>query len=230
MSWLYPSSGLFSGTGLCHLFWLKDHVWPCSALCAPSNTKDRELFAWYINWFCSYWTDRMFHACYCGGLSSPYELLAGVPQEAFLGPLLFRILMNDLCNVVRYSDCLLFVDGIETFNGINSHQGSSLHQPVVTVFCAWCISNFMKPSVNTTRVISFTRTNHLLGFDCKLCESSILHSLTASKICSWFSDSPRAGRSGSRILVGTRFSAPFQTDAGAHPVSHTMGTGSLSQG
>jgi len=153
-----------------------------------------------------------------------------VPQEAFLGPVLFRILINDLCSVVRYSNCLLFVDGIETFNGIKSHRGSSLHQPDITVVCAWCISNFMKPSVNTTRVISFTRKTHLLGFDCKLCESSILHSLTVSKICSWFSDSPRAGRSRDRILVWTRFSTPFQTDPGAHPASYTMGTGSLSWG
>ena len=55
-----------------------------------------------------------------------------MPQEAFLGPLLFRILINDLCSVVRYSDCLLFVDGIETFNGTMSYQGSSLHQPDTT--------------------------------------------------------------------------------------------------
>ena len=157
---------------------------------------DCGLFAGYISWFCSYWTDRMFHACYCGGLSSPYELLPGMPQEAVLGPLLFRILINDLCGVVGYSDCLLFVDGIETFIGIKSHRGSSLHQPEITGVCGWCISNFMKPSVNTTRVISFTRKTSLLGFGCKLCETSILHSPTASKICSWYSDSPWAGWSG----------------------------------
>lgn len=80
---------------------------------------DHGLFAGYISSFCSYWTDRMFRGYYCGGLSSPYELLPGMPQEAFLGPLLFGILINNLCGVVRYSNCLLFVDGIETFNGKN---------------------------------------------------------------------------------------------------------------
>ena len=35
----------------------------------------------------------------------------------------------------------------------------------------------------------------------------------------------RAGRSGDRIKVGARFSAPVQTDSGAHPASRTMGTG-----
>ena len=37
----------------------------------------------------------------------------------------------------------------------------------------------------------------------------------------------RAGRSGNRIPVGTRFSAPVQTGHGAYPSSSTMGTGSF---
>jgi len=37
----------------------------------------------------------------------------------------------------------------------------------------------------------------------------------------------RAGRSGERIPVGTRFSARVQTGPGARPASCTMGTGSL---
>jgi hypothetical protein len=37
----------------------------------------------------------------------------------------------------------------------------------------------------------------------------------------------RAGRSGDRIPVGARFSAPVQTGSGAHPASYTMGTGSF---
>jgi hypothetical protein len=41
---------------------------------------------------------------------------------------------------------------------------------------------------------------------------------------SGYSDWLRAGRSGDRILVRARFSAPFQTDPGAHPASCTMGT------
>jgi hypothetical protein len=37
-------------------------------------------------------------------------------------------------------------------------------------------------------------------------------------------DSLRAGRSGDRIPVGARFSAPVQTGRGANPASYTMGT------
>jgi hypothetical protein len=38
----------------------------------------------------------------------------------------------------------------------------------------------------------------------------------------------RSGRSGDRIPVEERFSAPVQTHSGAHPASYTMGTGSVS--
>ena len=37
------------------------------------------------------------------------------------------------------------------------------------------------------------------------------------------SDSLRVGRSGDRIQVGSRYSAPVQTGAGAHPASNTSG-------
>jgi hypothetical protein len=44
------------------------------------------------------------------------------------------------------------------------------------------------------------------------------------------SGSLRAGRSGYRIPVRARFSAPVQTGPGAHPATCTMGTVSLSRG
>ena len=40
----------------------------------------------------------------------------------------------------------------------------------------------------------------------------------------------RAGRSGNRIPVGAKFSAPVQTDPGAYPASCTMGTRSFPRG
>jgi hypothetical protein len=142
---------------------------------APHETllrklNDCGLSAGYISWFRSYLTNRTSYVRYCDMLSSSYKVLSGVPQGFILGPLLFNIFSNDLCGVVKYSNCLLFADDIKIFREIKSPHDSFLLQSDINCVHGWCISDFMKLNVNKTRVITFSRKMNLCLFDYKLCE------------------------------------------------------------
>jgi hypothetical protein len=57
--------------------------------------------------------------------------------------------------------------------------------------------------------------------------SSLLLEAGGPRRLSWHSESLRPGRSGDRIPLWARFSAPVQTGPGAHSASYTVGTGFL---
>jgi hypothetical protein len=64
----------------------------------------------YVSWFHSYLTDRFSCVKISGILSVPFTILAGIPQGSVLGPLLFNIYIDDICNVRTHSKFLLFAD------------------------------------------------------------------------------------------------------------------------
>jgi hypothetical protein len=66
----------------------------------------------YVNWFCSYLTNRQSSVRISGTSSLAFEVLSGVPQGSVVGPLLFNVVINDLCTAVEYSNFLLFADDV----------------------------------------------------------------------------------------------------------------------
>jgi hypothetical protein len=73
----------------------------------------------YINWFRSYLPNRQSQVRVSGILSSPLEVLSGVPQGSVLGPLLFNVFINDLCDAIAHSKYLRFADDIKIYLAIN---------------------------------------------------------------------------------------------------------------
>ena len=55
-----------------------------------------------LKWYESYLTDRSQYVSYDGMHSNTLSIRCGVPQGSILGPLLFVIYMNDICNVSEF--------------------------------------------------------------------------------------------------------------------------------
>ena len=63
-----------------------------------------------LKWYESYLTDRSQYATYDGMQSNTLSIRCGVPQGSILGPLLFVIYMNDICNVSEFLFTILYAD------------------------------------------------------------------------------------------------------------------------
>jgi hypothetical protein len=84
-------------------------------------------------------------------------VLTGVPQGFVLGPLVFNILINDLCNVINYSVYLLLADDTKVFHAIKFPNLCKVLQYDIDSVQGWCTANFMKLNISKTRVIYFSR-------------------------------------------------------------------------
>jgi hypothetical protein len=105
--------------------------------------------------------------------SSPFEVLSGVPQGSVLGPLLFNVFINDLCDAIAHSKYLLFADDVKIYRAVKSPQDCDLLQSDIYSIQGWCIANCMKLNISKTKVISFSRKTNMLIYDYNLCQSSI---------------------------------------------------------
>ena len=63
-----------------------------------------------LSWFESYLNNREQHVEFNGHRSELWRIKCGVPQGSILGPLLFLVYFNDLCNVSKVVDFILFAD------------------------------------------------------------------------------------------------------------------------
>lgn len=85
-----------------------------------------------LSWLEHFLTDRFQYVCIDGFYSSTVEVISGVPQGSVLGPILFIIFINDVCEIiVGNTTCKLYADDIKLyasvdFSGISQDLQASL--------------------------------------------------------------------------------------------------------
>jgi hypothetical protein len=110
----------------------------------------------YVNWFRSPLSNRKSQIRVPGIFSSPFKVLSSVPQGSVMGPLLFNVFVNDLCEAVAHFRCLFFADDITIYWVIKFRDNRNLLQPHINSMQGWCAAN-SKLGISKTQVISFSR-------------------------------------------------------------------------
>lgn len=106
-----------------------------------------------LQWFRDYLQGRTQRVCLGDSISDLGEISIGVPQGSVLGPLLFSVYINDLPNVIKSSNVLLYADdtAIYSSNPFLDCLQSDL-QKALNAISEWMLSN--KITVNLSKSVS----------------------------------------------------------------------------
>ena len=109
--------------------------------------------------FRSYLTAREQSATYDGVVSSNESIRCGVPQGSILGPLLFLVYINDLCNTCNRTQPILFADYTDLFKSSQdlSHIDTVFNEELNDI-SVWLKVNKLILNVMKTHLIFFQRT------------------------------------------------------------------------
>lgn len=107
-----------------------------------------------------------------GTNSDAFGITSGVPQGSHLGPLLFILFINDLCETIQ-SPKLMFADDLKFFRTISSLVECCALQADIDRLSNWCLLNGMELNIRKCNVISFCRSRSKIGFDYRMSTTSI---------------------------------------------------------
>jgi ribonucleases P/MRP protein subunit RPP40 len=90
-----------------------------------------------------------------GKVSTEVAVTSGVPQGSVLGPLLFIIFINDICDDIS-SQIRLFADDVVLYREIRSEEDRVILQSDLDVIVAWCQVNNMELNYSKCLVLHVT--------------------------------------------------------------------------
>lgn len=112
---------------------------------------------WFTNWVSSYLSERVQLVKFENITSTNITVTSGVPQGSHLGPLLFLVFIDDLFDVIEYSNMLMYADDCKIYKKIADHNDTLKLQQDLNSVCNWCYENDMKLNIGKCQIMSFYR-------------------------------------------------------------------------
>ena len=114
----------------------------------------------HVIWISSYLSNLSQFVCYNEFHSDLLNISCGVPQGSILGPKLFILYINDLCNISRLVKYILFADDTNLFCADkNINQLVTTVSTVLDKLCIWFAVNKLSLNVSKTSYMLFGNSN-----------------------------------------------------------------------
>ena len=123
-----------------------------------------------LDWFTDYLYNRKQFVMYNNVKSNMGKIDYGVPQGSILGPLLFLLYINDICNVSNKISCILFADDTNIFaTGKNLTELTNMLNTELAKINQWIQCNRLSLNIEKTNyMIMADPRNKVYHENCKI--------------------------------------------------------------
>ena len=119
------------------------------------------------DWICSYLSNRFQHVLINDCCSSNLKITCGIPQGSIIGPTLFILYINDICNVSSILKLILFADDTNIFySGKDVNNVCHIMTEELRKINVWFMVNKLSLNVSKTNYMLFGNNRNMV--DCSI--------------------------------------------------------------